>query len=92
MALNLWLAEPRFFTYLEKEFSIFLEHLDNPVSGQFDLPQAIFNSSLDFDIPIKVKQIDSGWMGLTHHEDQYSIKEKLSILHQEKVYPTPLWK
>ncbi|MFI3140896.1 MAG: sugar phosphate nucleotidyltransferase [Clostridia bacterium] len=93
VSMNYWGLNPSFIDLIERDFVKFLDEnlKTNPEKCEYLLP----NSVADL-IPqgVKVKVLDNSerWYGITYKEDQEDVVNKISQMHQDEKYPTPLWK
>ncbi|MDE6526492.1 MAG: nucleotidyltransferase [Muribaculaceae bacterium] len=92
VSMNLWGFTPDYFDYSEREFRKFLDRdIDTPKS-EFFIPlcvDALINSG---EATVRVLDTDSRWFGVTYTADRPGVVEKFAQLHNEGVYPSPLFK
>ena len=84
---------PIIFKELETELNKFFEkNKDNLETCEFLLPDVLDKMIKEETVKIKVLPTSSKWLGATYREDLPEIKEKIKLLHQNKIYTRELWK
>ncbi len=92
VSMNFWGLLPDIFQHLENLFIEFLKENSDNLKTEFYIPFAI-NDLINRNIA-QVKVLDSSaeWFGVTYQQDREIVIERLKKLHQNSIYPTPLWK
>lgn len=91
VSMNFWGFRPSLFKYLEEHFKTFLvENAMNPRS-EFLIPTVINNLIKSNTIEVTVIHSASHWFGMTYREDRELVREKISRLVNEGIYPDRLW-
>lgn len=91
VSMNMWAFTHDILDHLEERFVSFLTDggLENS-NSEFLIPTAI-GTMLDSDVRVKVLLTPSRWFGMTYAEEIPSVREALSQMTREKIYPTPLF-
>ncbi|MCH5222178.1 MAG: nucleotidyltransferase [Muribaculaceae bacterium] len=92
VSMNFWGFTPDYFDFSEDEFIKFLNlNIENP-KAEFYIPGCVDALIRSAKVSARVLDTDSTWFGVTYSDDRPSVMEKLAALHQQGVYPTPLFK
>jgi len=92
VSMNFWMIDRELIKELEKDYFIFLENMENPTSGEYQLPDAIKKICLNIGRDIYSIPSQSSHCGLTHPGDLHHAQEFISSLHGSGEYPLSLWK
>ena len=92
VSMNLSLFTPSFFTYIEKKFKVFLEKNKDDLSKcEFFMPDAVFDSIQEGYATVDVIKTEAVWYGVTYKEDLNNVKNALSKMVKDNIYPNNLW-
>jgi UTP-glucose-1-phosphate uridylyltransferase len=92
VSMNFWGFFPDFFPLCEDSFKKFLMQMpDTEIHSEFFLPDCIKEQVQSGNITVKVLRSSSKWLGVTYADDKAVVKEKLRLLHDTGLYPTPLF-
>lgn len=91
VSMNMFCLKPSVFSYLEKEFSHFLDTISFPLTSEYLIPEALHTMMTSHEVFIKVLSTNSTWYGITYKEDKKSVVENIQSLIDKKEYPCNLW-
>ena len=92
VSMNLSLFTPSFFEYIEDKFRVFLEKNKDDLSKcEFFMPDAVFDSIQEEYATVDVIKTEAVWYGVTYKEDLENVKNALSKMVEENLYPNNLW-
>lgn len=91
VSMNMWGFTPDYFDYSEREFKKFLDRDINTPKAEFFIPLAIDTLINSGEATVKVLDTDSKWFGVTYAADRPGVVEKFKQLHEEGLYPSPLF-
>jgi NDP-sugar pyrophosphorylase family protein len=90
VSMNLWGFTPEVFSLLEEEFLTYLEEHGHDPSKEFFLPAAVQAGLGAGRCRVRVLPVAGGWFGVTSAGDVPLVRERLSQLHHEGLYPEDL--
>lgn len=91
VSMNIWGFKPTIFKELEKDFSIFLNKIDdNNLKAEFYLPSVVDKMVKEKKAVVKVLVSKEQWYGVTYKEDKENVCESIKQL-MGTVYPSKLW-
>ena len=92
VSMNMWGFTPDYFDFSKREFKKFLDaNIDNP-KAEFYIPTVVDTVIKNNEATVKVLDTDSRWFGVTYAGDRQGVVDKFARLHQDGVYPSPLFK
>lgn len=93
VSMNFWGLDTGFLDASEEAFPEFLaENLpENPMKCEFLLPAEVDRMIKAGEADVKVLQSADRWHGVTYKEDKPEVMAALAGMHQNGLYPTPLW-
>lgn len=92
VSMNFWGFSPSIFEYLKSMFTQFIETNKDNLKAEFYIPSVVNELIQNHSVSAKVIDTSAQWFGVTYQEDRATVVESLRKLHEESVYPTPLWK
>jgi hypothetical protein len=93
VSMNFWGLTPAFFTELEPYLhQFFKQPAEELVKSELYLPAVINELVKTGRVKVSVFQSASKWFGVTNPEDCLSVQADLRYLHDNGIYPTPIWK
>jgi len=92
VSMNFWMIDRELIKEIEKDYFIFLENMENPTSGEYQLPDAIKKVCMKSGRAIFSFPSQSSYCGLTHPADLHHAQEFIASLHNSGEYPVSLWK
>mgnify|MGYP001817318413 CR=1 FL=1 len=90
-SMNFWLLTPAIFSHLRKGLQRFLEQHGDSEKAEFVLPNFIGELIEAQLATVAVLEHSDTWIGLTYAEDKKRAMQTLASLHDQGVYPSPLW-
>lgn len=91
VSMNIFGANKKLFEFLKRDFEHFKKDKSNLENGEFFLPSTITNAIKNKNIKVRTFSTNSKWLGLTFKEDLNFVKENISKLQSQKIYPINLW-
>lgn len=91
VSMNMLGFNTTLFSYLEKEFPIFLDHMKDPFKSEFLIPDITYKAMKENYAKIMLLSTDATWIGITYKEDKDSVCEKITSLINMGEYPKNLW-
>lgn len=92
VSMNTWGFTPSFFKELEARFPQFLEsNKDNLLKAEYFLPSVVDSLITEKKAKVKVLPSNERWYGVTYREDKPVVKQAISTLIQQGIYPEKLW-
>ncbi|KXB34867.1 hypothetical protein HMPREF1869_01046 [Bacteroidales bacterium KA00251] len=91
VSMNFWGFTPDYFEYSRGLFQDFLKAHLHEEKSEFYIPTVVSSLITTGKASIEVMQSRESWFGVTYAEDRPIVVERLTQLHAEKVYPTPLF-
>ncbi|MGI6319535.1 MAG: nucleotidyltransferase family protein [Bacteroidales bacterium] len=91
VSMNFWGFSPQIFVQLKEMFQKFLEENSKSEKAEFYIPFAVNDLIKANKTNVHVLSTTASWFGVTYREDRESVVESLKKLHEEGVYPSPLW-
>lgn len=91
-SMNVWAVTPAFPQKAQPYFENFFNALpDNDISSELPLPMLIDKMVKDGQIGAKAIRVDSDWIGVTFAEDMPAVTDRLKALHEDGLYPSPIF-
>lgn len=92
VSMNMLLFTPSIFSYIEENFSKFLDkNQDNLEKCEYLIPDILFQAIEEGYATCKVISTNATWYGVTYKEDSDKVKKALKDLVENKKYPKNLW-
>lgn len=92
VSMNLFCLTPKLIEYVKDNMKKFLTNPENDLNScEFYLPNAVFESSLVEDKPVKVITTDSKYLGMTYREDLEILKDGILNQIEAGIYKKDLW-
>lgn len=91
VSMNMWGFTPLIYKYLEDDFKLFLNDLNNIENKEFMLPNVIDKIIKNEQISVKVLKTEEIWYGMTYYEDKNHIIKMIENLIETHVYPKNLY-
>lgn len=92
VSMNFWLMTPSIFPFLSNEIEMFARQYSQDETAEFLLPDIIGGLLKNGDVTVDCLPHSDSWFGLTHSMDRETAVSKIENMHDDKVYPTPLWR
>ena len=89
--MNFWCFHPSVFQIAHILFGEFLIKNHQDIKSEFFIPIIADHFITNDANKIKVIPTQSQWFGVTYKEDASGVKEKITKLVNEKIYPQMLW-
>lgn len=92
VSMNMLLFTPSIFSYIEKNFPLFLdENSSDLTTVEYLIPDLLFKAITEKYATVEVLKTTSTWYGVSYKEDAISVKKALKELTVKKEYPNNLW-
>ena len=92
VSMNMWGLRPSFFGLLEKGFVEFLSDIkEGDIKSEYLLPIYIDSLIKKGQAKVSLLETQEKWFGMTYKEDLESVRESISKLVEENVYPEKLF-
>jgi len=91
VSMNFWMLMPSIFRFLDIEVRAFIEQHRRDLSAECRLPDIVHSLLQRGDITVECLPHDDAWFGLTHSSDYEIVVSALQTMHDDGIYPTPLW-
>ena len=92
VSMNVWGFPTSVLSFLEEEFTNFLEGLKpHDLASEFYLPAAVDASIRNGLSKVRVYSAACSWMGVTYKEDKSRVVESIAELVDKGEYKTPLF-
>jgi hypothetical protein len=91
VSMNFWCFHPSIFRNTQLLFEEFLKNNNQDNKSEFFIPIIADHFITASTNKIKVIPTQSQWFGVTYKEDASGVKEKITRLVNENVYPKSLW-
>lgn len=93
VSMNFWGLNEDFMGAAEEGFPAFLdENLPkNPMKCEYLLPGTVDTMIKSGKADVKVLSSTDRWYGVTYKEDKPGVMQALAKMHEDGLYPTPLW-
>lgn len=91
VSMNMWGFTPEYFTYVEDAFKTFLQEHGQELKSEFYIPTLVNDLIVSGKATCKVLDTTAKWFGVTYSEDRQMVVDKIAALHNEGVYPSPLF-
>ncbi len=92
VSMNFWGFTPSIFGHLNRMFTHFIQTQSDNIKAEFYIPTVVNELIHEQKVSAKILDTTAQWFGVTYQEDRKTVVEKLAQLHNEKIYPSPLWK
>lgn len=73
VSMNMWGLTPKAFEYVERDFSEFLDNMENPLKSEFYIPTVVDNMINKDNYKVKVLDCTEKWYGVTYKEDREAV-------------------
>lgn len=90
-SMNFWLLTPSIFPFLDAEIRDFAEQHGEDPTAEFLLPDIIGNLLRSGGVTVDCLPHSDTWFGMTHREDRENAVSVIAKMHDDGIYPTPLW-
>ena len=92
VSMNLFCLTPKFFEFLETDIvDFFTNRVGDLNTGEYLLPNAVFDNSRVLDKPVSVTMTDSKYLGMTYREDLEELKKGILKEIEKGTYSNSLW-
>lgn len=92
VSMNLFCLTPKFFEFLETDIvDFFTNRVGDLNTGEYLLPNAVFDNSRVLDKPVSVTMTDSKYLGMTYREDLEELKKGILKEIEKGTYSNNLW-
>lgn len=91
VSMNMWGFTPSFFDLASAYFEHFLRSHGNEEGAECFAPAVVDNLIAQGRATCRIVPTDSSWFGVTYQEDKPFVKDRLTDLHRQGIYPSPLW-
>lgn len=91
VSMNLWGFTPSFFDAASEQFEHFLRAHGKEESSEYFIPEVVDQLIRKNRAACRVLPTKSSWFGVTYPEDKPFVKDRLAELHEQGLYPSPLW-
>jgi UTP-glucose-1-phosphate uridylyltransferase len=92
VSMNFWLMTPSIFSFLSNEIEKFAKHYLQDTTAEILLPDIIGGLLKNGDVTVDCLPHSERWFGLTHSMDRKKAVSEIKNLHDDEIYPTPLWR
>ncbi len=92
VSMNFWGFSTSIFTHLNSMFAQFIQTNSDNLKAEFYIPSVVNELIHNNSVSAEVLDTTAQWFGVTYQEDRPTVVESLKKLHENKTYPTPLWK
>ena len=92
VSMNFWLMTPSIWRFLDTEIEKFANRYLQDASAEFRLPDVIDALMQQGDIAVDCLPHNECWFGLTHSDDRERAVAEINSMHDNGIYPTPLWR
>ena len=89
--MGMYGLNPSIFDFMEKDIIEFFNKFKDDKDKEYFLPDVVTKMSNENKVKIKIITTNSDWFGITYKEELESVKEKISKLIEDKVYPSKLF-
>jgi UTP-glucose-1-phosphate uridylyltransferase len=86
VSMNMWGLDTEIFTYLERQFKLFLNNHINESKSEFFLPNVINQRMIDENKTVKVLESSERWYGITYRDDMPLILEAMKNFINQGLY------
>ena len=86
VSMNMWGLDTEIFTYLERQFKLFLNNHINESKSEFFLPNVINQRMIDENKTVKVLESSERWYGITYRDDMPLIREAMKNFINQGLY------
>ncbi len=92
VSMNFWGFVPEFIPVLEREFECFLDEIpEGDLKAEYLLPNIVDQMIKEKKATVAVLPTADPWFGITYQEDKAMVEQKLALLAETGIYPTPLF-
>lgn len=92
VSVNLLGFHPDIFSYLEKQFNLFLIENKNNLEKEYFIPEVLCNAVKENYATVSLLTTDAKWLGITYKEDKDIAVRKIKEMIEKGEYPKKLWK
>jgi UTP-glucose-1-phosphate uridylyltransferase len=92
VSLNIWGLNASIFPVLNKNFVEFLREKGNDLKEEFYIPVEVNELVKNNRAQVEILKGSSEWFGVTYKEDDQIVRDRISKLISQGVYPENLWK
>ncbi|HOV69908.1 MAG TPA: nucleotidyltransferase, partial [Clostridia bacterium] len=89
-SMNFWGFTPRVFQELDKRFIDFLNTNNDPLKGEYLLPEVIDKLIKEKIATVRVLRTNARWYGVTYIQDRNSVQNAVKALIEKGEYPREL--
>ena len=89
--MGMYGLNPSIFDFMEKDIIEFFNKFKDDKDKEYFFPDVVTKMSNENKVKIKIITTNSDWFGITYKEELESVKEKISKLIEDKVYPSKLF-
>ncbi len=92
VSMNLWGFRPEIFREMETSFHQFLQGIgEGNLKAEYALPTMVDRLIVSGGLKVGVLSTDETWFGVTYQEDRQGVRDALTRMHEEGVYPETLF-
>ncbi len=91
VSMNMWGFTPDVFQSASCGFREFYEQMPDPLKSEYYLPSLVQEQIDAGKVEVEVLRAESDWLGVTYPDDKARVQAGLQSLHDQGLYPTPLW-
>lgn len=91
VSMNFWMMTPSIFQLLDTEMGKFAAAHSESSSAEFLLPDIVGELLKSGEVSVDCLAHEETWFGLTHSEDLDKAAAVVRQMHEDGIYPTPLW-
>ena len=91
VSMNMFLFYPNLFTILEREFEKFLTNTKDLETGEFLIPEVVFEEIKKKEVTCEVLDTSAVWKGITYPSDLDELKSYIKGLIDKGEYPNNLY-
>ena len=90
-SMNFWMMTPSIFRLLDVEMKVFANRNSDSATAEFLLPDIIGELLASGKVSVDCLPHEDAWFGLTHADDLDEAATSIRKMHEDGIYPTPLW-
>jgi len=90
-SMNFWGFTPQLFTYLEKDFTRFLDEKGKEIKSEWLIPTTVDDMIQAGLTKVKVLESGDSWFGVTYPDDKPQVIQRIQDLIDSGCYPSPLF-
>lgn len=92
VSMNMLGFMPSYFSFFERDFSVFLENHGRELTSEFYIPTFLDKLNVSGEVKVALLSCDDQWFGVTYQEDKPFVQDRINDLIEQGVYPKDLWK